>query len=250
MIWQACKGETHIQPLAGRLLRLVESQEQVATLALVDSLQEQAVLEQLLEKSKPAYPLHTEDLHYLLKSPFRYPPLRWGSRFGTASQPSLFYAAINESSCLAESAYYRLLFWQSMSLAKPVKPRLRSKHTLFAVDFKTKYGINLTQPTFEHYQSELTSASSYAATQDLGSDMRLAGVEAVEYVSVRDTNGGACVALFNASLFKQREPLWQQQWTCEVTGAGVSFKQAGASQVTHFSQLDFLVDDQLSMPAV
>ena len=26
MIWQACKGETHIQPLAGRLLRLVESQ--------------------------------------------------------------------------------------------------------------------------------------------------------------------------------------------------------------------------------
>jgi len=249
MIWQACRGETHVKPLAGRLLRLVESQEQVATLSLVDSLQEQALLEKLLELSKPAYPLHTEELHYLLKSPFRYPPLQWGSRFGTASQPSLFYAALNESSCLAESAYYRLLFWHSMSGSKPPKPRLRSKHTLFAVDFKTEQGINLTQPAFEHYQNELKSPSSYAATQALGTDMRLAGVEAVKYVSARDNSGGICVGLFNSSVFKQRQPLWQQQWVCEVTDAGVSFKQTGAPHVTHFPQSDFLVDDKLPVPA-
>jgi hypothetical protein len=38
------------------LYRLVENQEQVATLGYVDTLEEQAVLEELLETSKPDYP--------------------------------------------------------------------------------------------------------------------------------------------------------------------------------------------------
>ncbi|MDU3955055.1 MAG: RES domain-containing protein, partial [Pseudomonas aeruginosa] len=46
-IWRQCKGERHIRPLQGRLVRLVESQEQVATLQLVDTLEEQALLEEL-----------------------------------------------------------------------------------------------------------------------------------------------------------------------------------------------------------
>lgn len=57
---------------------MVESQEQVATLQLVDTLEEQALLEELLESSKPPVPADAEPLHYLLKTPFRYPPLRWG----------------------------------------------------------------------------------------------------------------------------------------------------------------------------
>ena len=55
-IWRQCKGERHIRPLQGRLVRLVESQEQVATLQLVDTLEEQALLEELLESSKPPVP--------------------------------------------------------------------------------------------------------------------------------------------------------------------------------------------------
>jgi hypothetical protein len=53
---------------------MVESQEQIATRGYVDTLAEQSVLEELLEESKPAYPDKTTDLHYLLKTPFRYPP--------------------------------------------------------------------------------------------------------------------------------------------------------------------------------
>ena len=53
-IWQACAGVEQIIPLRGRLVRLVENQGQVATLQLVDTLEEQALLEQLLESSKPS----------------------------------------------------------------------------------------------------------------------------------------------------------------------------------------------------
>ena len=55
-IWQACAGVEQIIPLRGRLVRLVENQGQVATLQLVDTLEEQALLEQLLESSKPPLP--------------------------------------------------------------------------------------------------------------------------------------------------------------------------------------------------
>ena len=55
-IWQACAGVEQIIPLCGRLVRLVENQGQVATLQLVDTLEEQALLEQLLESSKPPLP--------------------------------------------------------------------------------------------------------------------------------------------------------------------------------------------------
>jgi hypothetical protein len=73
------------------LLRIVESQEQIAMLSLVDDLAEQAVLEDLLEQTKPPLPAGAERLHDLLSTPFRYPPLRHSSRFGQRFEPSLFY---------------------------------------------------------------------------------------------------------------------------------------------------------------
>jgi len=56
-IWSVCQGEAHIRPIQGVLYRLVENQEQVATLGYVDTLDEQAVLEALLENSKRLPPL-------------------------------------------------------------------------------------------------------------------------------------------------------------------------------------------------
>ena len=172
MIWQACNGERHLTPLSGTLFRLVESQEQAATLSMVDTLQEQALLEQLLEQTKPPVPPAAEGLHYLLKTPFRYPPLKWGSRFGSVYEPGIFYAGCSVAVTLAESAYYRLLFWQSMP-APPPKPILRTAHTLFSVHYQTERGIALHQPPFSQHQALLTSKTDYQHTQLLGSAMRL-----------------------------------------------------------------------------
>ena len=57
----------------------------VSTMALVDTLEEQALLEQLLDDSKPSVPLECRGLHYLLFTPFRYgAPYPHGSRFRAA----------------------------------------------------------------------------------------------------------------------------------------------------------------------
>ncbi|WP_211160077.1 hypothetical protein [Aromatoleum aromaticum] len=55
-IWAAVGAEAPVVELAGDLVRLVESQEQIATNRLVDTLEEQALLESLLETSKPPLP--------------------------------------------------------------------------------------------------------------------------------------------------------------------------------------------------
>ena len=72
----------------------MESQEQVATNRLVATLAEQDLLESMLEASKPPLPKGTARLDYLLATPFRYPPLPHGSRFGGRHEPSLFYAGV------------------------------------------------------------------------------------------------------------------------------------------------------------
>ena len=59
------------------------------------------------------------DSHYLLATPFRYPPLPYGSRFGSRFEPSLFYGARSASTALAESAYYRFVFWSGMATPPP-----------------------------------------------------------------------------------------------------------------------------------
>src|SRR5690625_4094619 len=105
---------------------MVESQEQVATSRLVASLARQAVLEELLEASKPPVPLEVTGLGYLLATPFRYPPLRHGSRFGSRDEPSLFYGSRGLPPLLAEVAYYRFVFWKGMS--RPPPAPLRTQH--------------------------------------------------------------------------------------------------------------------------
>ena len=66
-------------PAKRELWRGVEAQHRVATMRLVDDLQEQALLEQLLEDSKPTLPAEAKGSHYLLFTPFRYAP-DWPSR--------------------------------------------------------------------------------------------------------------------------------------------------------------------------
>src|SRR5690606_6678737 len=50
VFYYACTGAKHIRPIKGTLRRLVESQEEVATLEYVDTLEEQAVLEEMLAR--------------------------------------------------------------------------------------------------------------------------------------------------------------------------------------------------------
>lgn len=74
------------------IYRVVEGQYYVATRVLVDSGPEHETLEDILDQSKPAAPTYNSRgaLHYLLYTPFRYPPLKSGGRFHSRIEQSIF----------------------------------------------------------------------------------------------------------------------------------------------------------------
>lgn len=248
MVWAVCKGVQQIGRLTGTLYRLVESQEQVATLGYVDTLEEQALLEAMLENTKPVYKEDLSAYHYLLSTPFRYPPLKWGSRFGAVHEPSLFYGGSSVEVTLAESAYYRFVFLNSMA-AIPIKKQIRSEHSLFSLDYQSQQGVCLHHAPFDNYQDEISNPTQYIKSQQLGSAMRAAGVEAFEYSSARDPQKRVCLGLFTARAFRHKKPKNMSQWLCETTANEVFFKQLGFSAITSFRLEAFLVDEKLPMPA-
>ena len=224
-IWMQCAGAEQLRPLSLKACRLVEAQHRVSTLKLVDSLEEQALLEDLIEGAKPPLPQESEfeNLHYLLATPFRYPPLRYGSRFGRRDQRGLWYGSTQPETALAEVAYYRLLFLAGSDAALS---HLSTEHTLFRVPIETTRGIDLTQPPFLAHEAQLRDPRSYAATQRLGTDLRREKVEALLFSSARDPRKGANVALFTPRAFARKTPLaGMETWHCHTTAERVIFRR-------------------------
>src|SRR5690606_20546640 len=90
--WTPRELESNARPYTGDLWRIVEAQYTASTMRLVDSLDEQAVLEATLEASKPKLPAESAALDYLLATPFRYRP-RAGSRFRRPFAAGVWYGA-------------------------------------------------------------------------------------------------------------------------------------------------------------
>ena len=108
-IWMRCAGDSELRTLRLSPWRVVEAQHQVSTRKLVDSTEEQILLEEMIDSVKP--PDITQGrLHYLLFTPFRYPPLPHGSRFGGRHEQGIWYGSTELRSAFAEVSYYRLLF--------------------------------------------------------------------------------------------------------------------------------------------
>lgn len=262
MIWQACRGTEQVKAIQGSFWRIVESHAQQATLSYVDTLEEQAILEGMLDNTKPIQPeeVHQPNipvnmpiLHYLLSSPFRYPPLPWGSRFGRVHEPSLLYGAIKIETVLAEAAFYRFVFLNSMD-CDTSDAKLNTEHIAFEAQYRTNHGVQLNQAPFTKYQQELTAKNDYSSTQILGTDMRNSQIKVIQYTSARCQQQGTCLALFTPfPLFGHTsgsiQPNTQQQWLCELTANTVTYKNLSDAKLYKFSFEDFTLNGELPLPA-
>jgi len=246
-LWAACESRARPVSYAGEVLRVVESQEQVATQRLVGSLGEQDLLESLLERSKPTRPAATDGLDYLLATPFRYPPLRYGSRFGRRHEPALYYAACTREPLLAEAAYYRFVFRAGM-VDPPPRP-LHTQHTVFGARLRTARCYRLDAGPFDEHRAALADPAAYTATQALGSALRAAGAEALVYPSARDPSGGRNVALYTPAAFAAPRPTFREEWLCETAADRVSFRNRAAPGVHTLPLAQFLLDGRLPTPA-
>ncbi|WP_226704430.1 RES family NAD+ phosphorylase [Microbulbifer elongatus] len=246
--------------LIGRLYRIIESQEEVATRSLVDSLQKQEVLENLLEQSKPARLPGSEHLHYLLATPFRYPPLPWGSRFGGTAESGIFYGSKTVDTVLAEAAYYRLLFLSDMELT-PDRP-VTSYHQVFSAKYCADPGVRLQSENWQQHWPQLSHPSEYRFCQELGKQLREVGVQGIEAPSARALSAGMAelpaigsaginVALFDPQALLRRPPTIEAEVTAESTPEGVTFlvKSGNSVQSMSFDGKAFLSSGQLPQPA-
>jgi|SRR5471030_2230143 hypothetical protein len=246
-IWTQCAARC--SRLAGSFRRVVESQFINSTRKLLDSDAEQAVLEELLDtRAKLPVPLGFENLHYLLYTPFRHPPLRNGSRFGTRQERGILYGSHDLPTAFAEVAYYRLLFLEgSAANLGTVQVEL----TAFRFAIAAPRGVDLTMPPFSGFEAEISSKVDYRAAQQLGREMREDGATFCLYVSARAALRGVNVAVFE-NVFSPTRPSAEERWSCATSRARVEFKAStllGEATSVSFERAQFEVDGKLPAPA-
>jgi hypothetical protein len=219
-IWTPAALSSEAVPLAGKCWRLVEAQHVVSTLKLVDTLDEQALLENLIEETKPQIPAECRHLHYLLATPFRYGSVYpHGSRFRRAGRtPGVYYAAETVATAVAEMAFYRLLFFAESP--ETPWPGDAAEYTAFAASVATGRAIDLTRPPLDRDAASWTHPTDYEACQALAEAVREADLEAIRYRSVRDPKGFN-IALLTCRSFARSRPIDWQSWRIRLAPSGV-----------------------------
>lgn len=247
-IWTQCAGDSELRPLRLSPWRVVEAQHQVSTRKLVDSTEEQILLEEMIDSVKPP-DITSGRIHYLLFTPFRYPPLPHGSRFGGRHERGIWYGSLELRSAFAEVAYYRLLFLEA---SRADLGTVTTALTAFTATMRTLRGIDLTKPPFDEYRSKISSPVRYDSAQPLGADMRAGGVEAFIYRSARDNEGGTNVGAFVPSVFGKAKPRLLETWHCAASRERVDLTQGDyfTRRRFMFPRAQFLVRGVLPSPAV
>jgi RES domain len=190
------------------LWRVVEAQHTASTMRLVDSLQEQAALESVLEDSKPPLPAAARGLHYLLATPFRYRP-QHGSRFRAPFAAGVWYGAEALRTALAEKSYWRLRFLLDAPDIPDLKP---VPHTAFRAAVSTAAALDLTAAPLLRERSRWTQRDSYLDTQQLAAAALGARIELIRYESVRDAERGRCAAVLDPVVFARGRPRGLETW--------------------------------------
>jgi len=200
--------------------RCVEAQHIVSTLQLVDTLDEQAMLEDLLEESKPPVPPDCKDLHYLYMTPFRYGLYPNGSRFRRAGPtPGVYYVSEAPRTAIIETAFHLLLFYaDSPSTPFPSQP---SEHTAFDVPVNAKTAIDLTAKPFGDAHEIWMHQTNYDPCQQLEEAARAENIDLIRYTSVRDPEQKPNAAILTCKAFGAVSPKQNQSWRLLFNKAGV-----------------------------
>ena len=240
-------SEVTLHSYTSRVWRMVETQETAATLNIVDTMEEQALLEELLEGVKPPYREGTQGMHYLFKTAFRYPPLKYGSRFGTRLMPSFFYASEKPVTALAETAYYRFVFLSDMR--QRYEKEIDSSHSMFCASVNASRCLDLTSLDYQLVRKQLIDPVNYQFCQAVGDwaindqAAQLIRAESARLVSTCN------VAIADPKVIRSQMPTQIQSWLCRSSMDVISFSSRHASKIHNFHFHDFCVNGTLPRPA-
>ncbi len=245
-IWTRAELSSEFRRLDGSCWRLVEAQHRVSTLKLADSLAEQALLEQLVEATKPAIPRECRHLDFLLATPFRYDAeYPKGSRFRRAGRTQgVYYAAENALTAVAEMAFYRLLFFAE-SPDTPW-PSNAAEYTAVSAELATAHLLDLGQEPLSAEAATWTHLTDYTGCQAFADAARAAGADVIRYRSVRDPAGGANLALLACRAFARPAPVDRQTWRMRLSASGVQALCEFPRQAVEFPRDAFAADPRIA----
>lgn len=217
--WTRRAVATEARTLRLRLWRAVEAQHVIATMALVDSVAEQAVLEDILDASKPPLPDECGGLHYLLYTPFRYPsPM--ASRFRRGHEQGVWYGAERQDTSLAELGYWRWRFVVDSDGLDRLPP---VAHTVFRAQVRGS-GLDLVTSPWAEARERWADPADYSACHALAELVRNAGLGVIRYESVRDPRHGPCAAVLSCACFARSNGILEQQnWYLTVSSTGAAW---------------------------
>jgi hypothetical protein len=225
---------------------LVEAQHQVSTLKLVDTLAEQALLEDLVERAKPTVPAECRHLNFLLATPFRYDAeYPAGSRFRRAGRTAgVFYAAEEPATAVAEMAFYRLLFFAESP--ETPWPDNAAEYTAFSAELATGRLLDLTEPPFAVHEAVWTDPIVYGGCQSFADAARAVDAQAIRYRSVRDPAGKKNLAVLACRAFAKPEPVDRRTWRIRLSASGVQAICEFPQQAIEFDRDAFASDPRIA----
>ena len=231
----------------GLVWRVVETQEVAATRDITSSAAEQQRLEQLLDTSKPVVPKDCKGLSYLLMTPFRYPPLRYGSRFGSTNERGIYYAASELQTAFAESAVYLWLFQRGPKELGPIK-HIQDQRTAFSVKLASQKAVDLCSDAFKSVRKKLVSADNWEFTQSIGAEIRSSGADFFWYPSAR-FDGGINAAVISPNAFYSKKPEELQNWNLRLSTSSCWFGRADGFSM-EFQREEFESSGKLLHPSL
>jgi hypothetical protein len=230
--------------------RIVEDQSRSSTRKMVDTTTEHEILEQMIENTKPNLKFYGDEsafggLHYLLYTPFRYPPLRTGSRFGKQTERNIFYSSLELETAMCEKAFHRLNF---LLASKGDIGGKTVNCTAFKVNIDTNKGIDLSKIPFVNLREKISSPILYNHSQELGSCMRVDGVHAFISYSARSKDNGKNLNIFTPIAFDKNQSIEKsfQFYSCYSTKSSVEFysNSIQTKKPIVFNMNTFYVDGQ------
>jgi hypothetical protein len=250
-IWMQCGAKPNVGKYSANPHRVVEAQHKNATRGLVDSDEEQEILEAMIDEAKPPVPPDVAKLrlHWLLSTPFRYQPFGGGSRFGRFAQRGIWYGSEHERTAFAEKAYQQFLLRAG---TRADLDRVHLQLSLFSASVNSSKVVDITRPPFAAHAPILASKVSYAASQALGSQAREAGVEIIRYPSARCAPASVNVAVLSARAFSKKHPATPSTWDCFVNGDLLEVRKTNCfeKKIYQFKRHAFEVNGALPSPAL
>lgn len=225
-MWRGIELKDFAKPTHIIGFRVVENQDFSSTWLLSDNSEDHELLEQMIDESKPPMPEDAANDDYLLNTPFRYPPLWEGTRFGTVKERAPFYGSETVKAALVEKNY-RLTQFEADSDADFDNRTLSFTSFRFIADAQDC--LDLLDDPFLSFKDEIHNPDSHLVGQELGTEMRECDVDACIFESVRcspDRN----FALFTPAIFRQKSDE-HTQWTCFISPQEITFRNERETKI-------------------